>query len=57
MPTRDHALVTITLLSLVALVFATIMHGLTWVTGPLWVVWVATALVTTQAAIKGRGEE
>ncbi|MEU0242044.1 hypothetical protein ABZ234_30585 [Nocardiopsis sp. NPDC006198] len=57
MPTREHALVTITLLSLVALVIATIMNGLMWATTLLWVAWVGTALVTTQAAIRGRGEK
>ncbi|WP_211719261.1 hypothetical protein [Nocardiopsis sp. MG754419] len=54
MPTRAHALVTITLLSLIAIIVASVHNGLTPMTGLLWLTWVATALVTTQVALRGR---
>ena len=57
MPTRAHALITITLLSLIAISAATAYNGLTWFTGLLWLVWVATALVTIQTARQGHDED
>ncbi|MCY9785775.1 hypothetical protein KIK06_17955 [Nocardiopsis sp. EMB25] len=57
MATRDRVHLTITLITLVALICTTALGGVTWLVALLWVLWLVGAVVSTGVARAWRRRE